>query len=217
MDKIFIFLGPPGCGKGTQTAKLAHKLNVPHVDTGSLLRKHIQGQTEYGIEAKRYVDKGELVPAKIVEDIIKTRLQEEDAKNGYILDGFPRSLEQARALEGILEELGETKKVVALYFDIPTDVLVGRLINRRYCPQCGTIYNIVTSPPKIENYCDICESKLAQRADDNEETARKRFDTYFSETAPLLDYYRNKGVLKEIDADKSIDEVWQEVKEIALK
>jgi adenylate kinase len=216
MEKIFIFLGPPGCGKGTQTTRLSQKLNIPHVDTGSLLRKNVSEQTPFGIEAKSYMDKGELVPASIVQQIIKARLEEPDAKKGYILDGFPRSLEQAKMLENIHAELNETKQIVAMYFDIPTDTLVQRLVNRRFCAGCGMIYNIKSAPPKIEDQCDSCEQKLSQRADDNEETASKRFETYNNETAPLLNYFREKGVLREISADMPIDDVWKQVEEIAL-
>jgi len=215
MDKIFIFLGPPGCGKGTQTANLSNKLHLPHIDTGSLLRKHVQKETPYGLEAKSYMDKGQLVPARIVADIIKTRILEPDTEHGYILDGYPRSIEQAKLLEDVFKEIGEKKEIVAFYFDIPTDTLVERLVNRRFCPKCGMIYNKKSSPPKIDNCCDICCEKLSKRSDDTEEVAQERFKTYFKETAPLLEFYKEKGILEEIDADKPIDEVWEEIKELA--
>lgn len=220
MKKVFIFLGPPGSGKGTQTSRLADKLSIPHVDTGSLLRKNIQDGTELGLIAKGYIDKGQLVPLKVVSDVIKDRLQKDDCLNGYILDGFPRSVEQAEALKGIMDELNTFSlkdDTLAIYFDIPTEVLVQRLVNRRSCPKCGTIYNLISNPPKIMDYCDICDTKLTQRKDDNEETARLRFETYEKETAPLYDYFKQMGILKELDADKPISEIWENLKNIIFE
>ena len=220
MKKVFIFLGPPGSGKGTQTSRLADKLSIPHVDTGSLLRKNIQDGTELGLIAKGYIDKGKLVPLKVVSDVIKDRLQKDDCLNGYILDGFPRSVEQAEALKGIMDELNTFSlkdDTLAIYFDIPTEVLVQRLVNRRSCPKCGTIYNLISNPPKIMDYCDICDTKLTQRKDDNEETARLRFETYEKETAPLYDYFKQMGILKELDADKPISEIWENLKNIIFE
>ncbi len=213
MKNVFIFLGPPGSGKGTQTSRLAEELNFPHIDTGSLLRQNIKEQTPYGIEAKKYMDKGQLVPIEIVQDIIFERLKKDDAKNGYILDGYPRSVEQAEALEVIHEKLKEYwndngAKVTAVYFDVPMEKLVERLVNRRSCPMCGEIYNLKNKKPLKEGFCDKCGVELVQRTDDNEETARLRFETYNKETKPLLDYYGNKNNLKTIDADKDIEEVW---------
>ncbi len=220
MKKVFIFLGPPGSGKGTQTSRLADKLSIPHVDTGSLLRKNIQDGTELGLIAKGYIDKGQLVPLKVVSDVIKDRLQKDDCLNGYILDGFPRSVEQAEALKSIMDELNTFSlkdDTLAIYFDIPTEVLVQRLVNRRSCPKCGTIYNLISNPPKIMDYCDICDTKLTQRKDDNEETARLRFETYEKETAPLYDYFKQMGILKELDADKPISEIWENLKNIIFE
>ena len=220
MKKVFIFLGPPGSGKGTQTSRLADKLSIPHIDTGSLLRKNIQDGTELGVIAKGYIDKGQLVPLKVVSEVIKDRLLRDDCLNGYILDGFPRSVEQANALKEIMDELDTFKlkeDALAVYFDIPTDVLVQRLVNRRSCPKCGTIYNLVSKPPKIMDYCDICDTKLVQRKDDNEETARLRFETYEKETAPLYDYFKQMGILKEIDANKPISEIWENLKSIIFE
>ncbi len=220
MKKVFIFLGPPGSGKGTQTSRLADKLSIPHIDTGSLLRKNIQDGTELGVIAKGYIDKGQLVPLKVVSEVIKDRLLRDDCLNGYILDGFPRSVEQANALKEIMDELDTfnlKEDALAVYFDIPTDVLVQRLVNRRSCPKCGTIYNLVSNPPKIMDYCDICDTKLVQRKDDNEETARLRFETYEKETAPLYDYFKQMGILKEIDANKPISEIWENLKSIIFE
>lgn len=217
--KIFIFLGPPGCGKGTQTARLAQKLDIPHIDTGSLLRKNIQDNTPFGIEAKKYIDKGELVPIEVVQSIIQDRIQKDDCKEGFILDGFPRSVEQADALKEMLSEVTNfslRNDAVAIYFDIANDVLIQRLVNRRSCPKCGMIYNLISSPPKIMNYCDICDTQLVQRKDDNEETAKARFETYERETKPLLEYFENEGILAEINADAPISDVWQSLKEVIM-
>ncbi len=219
MKKIFIFLGPPGSGKGTQTSRLADKLSIPHIDTGSLLRKHIQDETQLGITAKGFIDKGQLVPLWVVSDVIKHRVQKDDCKNGYILDGFPRSVEQAEALKEIVNESGTfTLKddALAIYFDIDNEALVQRLINRRSCPKCGTIYNLISNPPKIMDYCDICDTKLVTRDDDNEQTVRLRFDTYEKQTAPLYDYYKQMGILRELDADRPISEIWDNLKEIVF-
>lgn len=211
IKKEFIFLGPPACGKGTQTEKLAQYLNFPHVDTGSLLRAEIKNSTPDGIIAKSFIDKGNLVPAELVAKIIKNRLSQDDCKNGYILDGYPRSIEQADKLEIINDEINDGEKVDfrAIYFDIDTDILVERIVNRRSCPVCGEIYNLEFKPPKVEGHCDKDGAELTQRKDDTRDVAQARFDTYFRETAPLIEYYKNKGVLKSIDANGTIDEVWE--------
>lgn len=216
MKKELIFLGPPACGKGTQTSKLAKHLEFPHIDTGSLLRAEISGGTENGKIAKSYIDKGHLVPVWLVGEIIKNRLAQDDCKNGYILDGYPRSVEQADLLLKINQEIdGETlADFRAIYFDIDESVLISRIVNRRSCPKCGEIYNLKYKATKIEGICDICGSELTQRKDDNEEVAKARFDTYFNETAPLIDYYKNKNVLKTINADGSIEEVWTRLLEV---
>lgn len=220
MKKVFIFLGPPGSGKGTQTSRLADKLSIPHIDTGSLLRKNIQDETELGIVAKGFIDKGNLVPLYVVSSVIKERLMQQDCAEGFILDGFPRSVEQADELDKILTEIGKfnlKEDAQAVYFDIDNESLIHRLINRRSCPKCGTIYNLISNPPKIMDYCDICDTKLTLRKDDNEEVARARFVTYERETAPLYDYFKQMGILKEINADAPISEVWEDLKEIVFE
>lgn len=211
MKREMIFLGPPACGKGTQTNRLAEYFNLPHVDTGSLLRAEIKSESENGKIAKQYIDKGQLVPVELVAKIIKDRLAQKDCEEGYILDGFPRSAEQADMLTKINEELDSDKEVSfkAVYFDLDQEILISRIVNRRSCPKCGEIYNIKFHPPKTEGVCDKCGTELTQRKDDNEETAKARFETYFRETAPLVDYYKNKDVLRTIDANGSIDEVWE--------
>lgn len=211
MKREMIFLGPPACGKGTQTNRLAEYFNLPHVDTGSLLRAEIKSESENGKIAKQYIDKGQLVPVELVAKIIKDRLAQKDCEEGYILDGFPRSAEQADMLTKINEELDGDKEVSfkAVYFDLDQEILISRIVNRRSCPKCGEIYNIKFHPPKTEGVCDKCGTGLTQRKDDNEETAKARFETYFRETAPLVDYYKNKDVLRTIDANGTIDEVWE--------
>ena len=211
MKREMIFLGPPACGKGTQTNRLAEYFNLPHVDTGSLLRAEIKSESENGKIAKQYIDKGQLVPVVLVAKIINDRLAQKDCEEGYILDGFPRSAEQADMLTKINEELDGDKEVSfkAVYFDLDQEILISRIVNRRSCPKCGEIYNIKFHPPKTEGVCDKCGTELTQRKDDNEETAKARFETYFRETAPLVDYYKNKEVLRTIDANGTIDEVWE--------
>ena len=208
--KELIFLGPPACGKGTQTNRLSEYLSFPHVDTGSLLRAEIANGTEEGKIAKGFIDKGQLVPADLVGKIIEKKLAGEDCKNGYVLDGYPRSLEQAEMLERINATVDNGNEAIfkAIYFDIDTQILIDRIVARQSCPKCGEIYNKKFKPSKIENICDKCGTELKTRADDNEETAKARFDTYFRETAPLVKFYEDKGVLYKIDANGSIDEVW---------
>lgn len=211
VKKELVFLGPPACGKGTQTSKLSTHLSFPHVDTGSLLRKAIANNTPDGITAKSYIEKGQLVPVEIVASIIKSRLNEADCANGFILDGFPRSTEQAQMLEEMLKEIDAGKEVdlKVIYFDIDQELLLDRIITRRSCPKCGKIYNIKTLKPEREGFCDDCAVELVQRKDDTAETAKARFDTYFSETAPLIDFYEQKGSLKKIDANGSVEAVWE--------
>ncbi|MBD5401511.1 adenylate kinase [bacterium] len=216
MKKELIFLGPPACGKGTQTSKLADYLGFPHVDTGSLLRAEIAKETPNGIIAKSFIDKGNLVPVDLVGSIIKDRLSEMDCNEGYILDGYPRSVEQADMLEQINSDInGDIKSDFrAIYFDLNQDILISRIVNRRSCPICGEIYNLKFKPTKEEGICDKCGGHLIQRKDDNEETAKARFETYFHETEPLIDYYKSRGVLRTINAEGSIDEVWERLLEV---
>ena len=218
MKKEFIFLGPPACGKGTQTSKLAQHLNLPHVDTGSLLRSEIASGSENGKIAKSFIDKGQLVPPELVGNIIRNRLSEEDCVHGYVLDGYPRSLVQAELLEQINADVDKEKaNFKAIYFDIDEEILIERIVNRQSCPKCGEIYNKKFKPSKVENICDKCNVELKTRADDTEEVARARFDTYYRETAPLIDFYEKKGVLHKMDANGSIDVVWERLLEIINK
>ena len=211
MKKELIFLGPPACGKGTQTDKLSKYLNLPHIDTGSLLRAEIAKETKEGLIAKSFIDKGQLVPIDLVATIIGKKLADEDCLNGYVLDGYPRSLEQAEKLDIINQEIDKNNDNVsfkAIYFDIDTDILIERIVNRQSCPVCGEIYNKKFKPSKVENICDKCNVQLKTRDDDTAEVAQKRFDTYYEQTAPLVEFYKNKGVLYKLDANGSIEEVW---------
>jgi adenylate kinase len=215
MKKELIFLGPPACGKGTQTNMLSDFLGFPHVDTGSLLRAEIAKATKDGMVAKSFIDKGQLVPPELVGNIIKNRLVQGDCENGYVLDGYPRSLEQAELLEKINNEIDKEKAdFKAIYFDIDTEVLIERIVHRQSCPKCGEIYNKKFKPSKVENICDKCNVELKTRADDNEEVAKARFETYYRETAPLIDFYKNKNVLYKIDANGTIEEVWERLLEV---
>ena len=211
MKKELIFLGPPACGKGTQTDMLSKYLKFPHIDTGSLLRAEIAKETEEGKIAKSFIDKGQLVPVDLVGTIIGKKLAGEDCKNGYVLDGYPRSLEQAKMLDEINSKVDGVKAVdfKAIYFDIDTQILIDRIINRQSCPVCGEIYNKKFKPSKVEGKCDKCNVDLKTRDDDTEEIAKKRFETYYEQTAPLVEFYENKGVLYKIDANGTIEEVWE--------
>ncbi len=214
MTKAYIFLGPPGCGKGTQTEILAKELKLPHIDTGSLLRKNIEQKTDIGMIAKKFIDKGQLVPSEVAAEVIKNRLKDKDCAKGYVLDGYPRSLEQALALDKILDELNcDIKKedIEAFYFNISNEALIERLINRRSCPKCGKIYNLKTAPSKKGNLCDICGAELIQRKDDTKETALLRLETYDRETKPLVEFYTKRGNLKTINANQPIEKVWSEL------
>ena len=219
MKRQMIFLGPPACGKGTQTAKLAEHFGLPHIDTGSLLRAEIKKETENGMIAKKFIDKGHLVPPELVGSIIKERLSQKDCAQGYILDGYPRSLKQAEILEEINAELNKGEKVnfMAIYFDVDESVLITRIVNRRSCSVCGEIYNLKFHPTRVDGVCDRCGGELTRRKDDTEEIARERFDTYKRETAPLIDYYKAKGVLKDLNANGTINEVWERLLKIVEK
>ena len=218
MKKELIFLGPPACGKGTQTNKLSEYLGFPHIDTGSLLRAEIAKATPDGIVAKSFIDKGQLVPPELVGNIISNRLAESDCTKGYVLDGYPRSLAQAEMLDQINHKIDkEQADFMAIYFDIDTEILIERIINRQSCPKCGEIYNKKFKPSKVENICDKCQVELKTRADDTEDVARARFETYYRETAPLIEFYEKKGVLYKLDANGSIDVVWDRMLKIINK
>lgn len=214
MKKEFIFIGPPGSGKGTQTKMLSKEYNLPHIDTGSLLREAVASGSEEGKLANSFMEKGQLVPIELVSRIIKNRLLKEDCANGFILDGYPRSLEQAYALDEILSEIDKNSDVKpqVFYFEVSQDMLVERLVNRRSCPKCGAIYNLKTMKLADETKCEKCGAELTRRDDDTEEVAVKRFKTYFEQTAPLIQLYKGRGLLTTLDASLSIEEIYKNLK-----
>lgn len=206
-----VLLGAPGAGKGTQAKKLIEMMGIPQISTGDLLRAAVSEGTELGIEAKSYMDKGELVPDSVVLGMMKERLQDDDCRNGFILDGFPRNTAQAEALDAMLEELGMPLDS-ALSVDVPLEDLMKRLTGRRTCKECGQMYNIHFSSPAAENKCDKCSGELYQRDDDKEETIQKRLEVYTEQTAPLIDYYGSKGILKSVTGTGDIDAIFANVK-----
>ncbi|OHB69856.1 MAG: adenylate kinase [Planctomycetes bacterium RBG_16_43_13] len=201
-----IFLGPPGVGKGTQAKKLSSTKDITHIATGDMLREEMKGKTTIGVKAKGFMLRGELVPDDVVIDIIDKRLQKDDCKQGFILDGFPRTIAQADALAKLLEKLTITVDRV-IYFDCPSKILVERISGRRVCNKCGTNYHIKTMLPKTSGVCDTCGISLIQRTDDNEEAVVERLTVYDKQTRPLIEYYERKGLLRKILADRSPEEV----------
>ncbi|EGQ2805155.1 adenylate kinase [Staphylococcus pseudintermedius] len=208
-----ILMGLPGAGKGTQASEIIKKYPIPHISTGDMFRKAIKDETELGKEAKSYMDRGELVPDEVTVGIVKERISEDDAKKGFLLDGFPRTIEQAEALNSILEELGRTIDAV-VNIEVPKEELMNRLTGRRICETCGTTYHLVFNPPKVEGICDIDGGKLYQREDDNPETVANRLEVNVKQSKPILEFYNQKGLLKNIDGSKHIDEVTSDVIEI---
>lgn len=201
-----ILLGPPGAGKGTQAKMLTDCFGIPQISTGDILRAAVKEGTQLGQQAKAYMDDGKLVPDEVVIGIVTERLQEPDCSNGFILDGFPRTVAQADALQANLSVLGkELDRVISLQVD--TEALVERLTGRRTCKTCGRGYHVKFDPPKVADGCDVCNGELYQRDDDREDTIRKRLDVYERQTSPLIDYYRNAGLLIEVDGMQPIDEV----------
>ena len=208
-----IMLGAPGAGKGTQAKKLAAKYSIPHISTGDIFRANIKEGTPLGSKAKGYMDQGLLVPDELVIDLVVDRLTWEDAKEGYVLDGFPRSIPQALALTKALAAKAE-KVDFAIDIEIPDQNIIERMGGRRACVGCGATYHIVNIPPKKEGICDICGQELILRDDDKPETVKKRLDVYHDQTQPLIDYYKEEGVLKEVDGTLEMDEVFDEIVKI---
>lgn len=191
-----IMLGAPATGKGTVASILEEKIGITHISTGDIFRKNIKEQTEIGKEAEKYISQGKLVPDEVTIKIVEERLKEDDAQNGAILDGFPRTVTQAEALDKFLAENGkQVDKVIVL--DTPEDEIINRVINRRVCPQCKAVYNLVLNPPKEEGVCDKCGAKLIQREDDNTETIKKRLSNYYELTSPLIEFYKKQGKVEE--------------------
>jgi adenylate kinase len=211
-----ILLGPPASGKGTQAARLEDKLEIPHVASGDLFRYNLKNETELGLKAKTYMDKGELVPDDVTIAMVLDRLSREDCDDGALLDGFPRTIPQAEALNRALAEEGESIDLV-LNIQVPEDVLIKRVTGRRLCRQCGASYHLEYKPPEEPGVCDKCGGELYQRDDDTKETARKRLEVYREQTQPLVDYYSAKDLLVNIDGDQSIDEVTESLLEAIEK
>ncbi|MCE5090009.1 adenylate kinase [Staphylococcus devriesei] len=208
-----ILMGLPGAGKGTQASEIVKKFPIPHISTGDMFRKAIKDETDLGKEAKSYMDRGELVPDEVTVGIVKERISEDDAKKGFLLDGFPRTIDQAEALNEIMSELGRNIDAV-INIEVPEEELMNRLTGRRICEKCGTTYHLVFNPPKVDGICDIDGGKLYQREDDNPETVSNRLSVNVKQSKPILEYYDNKGVLNNIDGAKDIDEVTKDVIDI---
>lgn len=208
-----IMLGAPGAGKGSQASRIAKEYQLPHISTGDIFRANLKEETELGKRAKSFMDKGELVPDDITIAMLLDRIHKEDCKNGYILDGFPRTIPQAEVLKEALAKKNE-KIDLALDVEASDELIIKRMAGRRTCPACGAIYHIVTLPPKTEGICDRCGADLIQRKDDNEETVKNRLKIYHEVTEPLISYYKKEGILEEIDGAEELDKVFEKVKRI---
>ena len=208
-----IMLGAPGAGKGTQAKQIADKYSIPHISTGDIFRANIKNGTELGKKAKTYMDQGLLVPDELVCDLVVDRVQQDDCKKGYILDGFPRTIPQAESLDAALSKIGQ-KMDFAIDVDVPDSHIVKRMSGLRACLSCGATYHIVAIPPKKEGICDACGKELVLRDDDKPETVQKRLDVYHEQTQPLIDYYKNEGILAEVDGTKDMEEVFQDIVKI---
>ena len=205
-----IMLGAPGAGKGTQAKKIAEKCGIPHISTGDIFRANIKNGTELGKKAKTYMDQGLLVPDELVCDLVVDRIQQDDCKNGFVLDGFPRTIPQAEALDAALEKINE-KMDYAIDVDVPDENIVNRMSGRRACLNCGATYHLISIPPKVEGICDRCGSEIVLREDDKPETVQKRLKVYHEQTQPLIDYYKNQGILKSVDGTQPMDEVFKAI------
>lgn len=208
-----IMLGAPGAGKGTQAKKIAEKYNIPHISTGDIFRANIKNGTELGQKAKTYMDQGLLVPDELVVDLVMDRFAQPDCENGYVLDGFPRTIPQAEALDAALEKAG-AKIDYAINVEVPDENIVRRMSGRRACVGCGGTYHIVHIPPKKEGVCDICGKELILRDDDKPETVQKRLDVYHEQTQPLIEYYTKQGALVEVDGTVDMEDVFSAIVKI---
>lgn len=208
-----ILQGAPAAGKGSLTEVLLKKFNVPHIETGGMLRAALKEGSEIGLKAKEFMDQGKLVPDEVVIDIVADRLKKADCQNGFILDGFPRTIEQAKSLDKILEKDGTKVQIVNIEMDIPKQKYLERIIYRQSCPDkdCGSVFNSKLHPPKQEGLCDKCGSKLVHRADDNEEAALKRLDTYEQQTKPLVEYYEKQGNLIKTKASMGTENIFKQI------
>lgn len=205
-----IMLGAPGAGKGTQAKKIAEKYSIPHISTGDIFRANIKEGTELGKKAKEYMDKGALVPDELVCDLVVDRISQEDAKNGYVLDGFPRTIPQAEALDAALTKINE-KVDYAIDVDVPDENIINRMSGRRACVACGGTYHIVFNPTKKEDVCDACGGQLILREDDKPETVKNRLKVYHEQTQPLIEYYTKKNILKSVDGTQDMSKVFDSI------
>lgn len=201
-----LLMGPPGAGKGTQAVILAKELGIPHISTGDMFRKAVQDKTPLGIEAKGYMDRGGLVPDEVTIGIVRDRLSEADCAKGFLLDGFPRTIEQAKALDQIIKDLGSQLDLV-LNIDVDAEALIGRITGRRMCRNCGRPYHETFSPPAKPGACDACGGELYQRDDDKEATVRNRLEVYNAQTLPLLEFYKSKGIVVEVNGNQPMPDV----------
>lgn len=205
-----VLLGPPGAGKGTQSQTICSNYEIPHISTGDIFRKNIKEKTPLGIEATNYINQGLLVPDEVTIGLVENRIVEQDCENGYLLDGFPRTLNQAKALTDVLDKKGEQLSRVIL-IDVPFEYIIERMTGRRTCSSCGATYHVKYNPTKIEGKCDLCGGETTQRADDSEETVKSRLQVYKEQTEPLIEYYTELGLLSKIDGTKPIDTVFVDI------
>lgn len=208
--KRLVLLGPPGAGKGTQAVRIAEKYQILHISTGDIFRANVKEGTPLGQKAKEYMDKGLLVPDELVCDLVEDRLSKDDCRNGYLLDGFPRTVFQAQHFDDYLKSNGIALDSV-VDIEVDEDILLPRMIGRRVCRNCGKPYHVETMPPKKEGVCDVCGGEVYQRADDCEETVKNRFKVYQDQTSPLIEYYKESGLLAPIDGSKAMDEVFEDI------
>ena len=208
-----IMLGAPGAGKGTQAKRIAEKYTIPHISTGDIFRANIKNGTELGKKAKEYMDQGALVPDELTCDLVMDRIQQDDCKNGFVLDGFPRTIPQAEALDEALNKIGQ-KMDYAIDVDVPDENIVNRMGGRRACLSCGATYHVEFNPTKAEGICDACGAQTVLRDDDKPETVQKRLTVYHEQTQPLIDYYSKKGILKEVDGTMDMEAVFQAIIDI---
>ena len=208
--KSVVLLGPPGAGKGTQASGIAEKYQIPHISTGDIFRANVKEGTPLGVKAKEYMDKGLLVPDELVCDLVEDRITKDDCKNGYLLDGFPRTVFQAEHFDKFLAGKGQKLSMV-VDIEVPEDILLPRMIGRRVCRGCGKPYHVTTMPPKVEGVCDVCGGEVYQRDDDKEETVLNRFKVYNDQTSPLIEYYTKSGKNAVIDGNRSVDEVFDNI------
>ena len=205
-----ILLGPQGAGKGTQAVRIAEKYQIPAFSTGAMFRSHVEKETPFGIEAKKYMESGELVPDDLVVSIVEDRLKDDDCKKGFLLDGFPRTVYQAEHFDKYLDSFGASiDKVISI--EVDKNVLIERTVGRRVCRVCGATYHLIFKPTKVLGICDVCGSKIYQRDDDKVETVTKRTEVYLKQTKPLVDYYSSKGILAVINGQQDMDKVFQDI------